>query len=62
MKFPKKERYKFGDSMRNDFCFKGDFVSLSSFHKNMVSNSLQHLTVPPSTDQCRALTLDTQVQ
>lgn len=62
MKFPIKEGYKFDDSMRNAFHFKGDFVSLSSSHKNMVSNSLQHLTIPPWTDQCRTLTLDAQVQ
>lgn len=62
MKFPIKERYKLDDSMRNAFRFKGDFASLSSFHKNMVSNSLQHLTIPPWTDQCRTLTLGTQVQ
>lgn len=62
MKFSIKERYKFDDSMRNAFLFNGDFVSLSSFHKNMISNSLQHLTIPPWTDQCRSLTLDTQVQ
>lgn len=62
MKFPKKERYKFDDIMRNAFRFKGDSVSLSSSHKNMVPNSLQHLTIPPWTDQCRTLTLDTQVQ
>lgn len=62
MKLSIKESYKFDDSMRKAFRFKGDFESLSSFHKNMVSNRHQHLTIPPWTDQCRTLTLDTQVQ